>query len=289
MKILFAFVVLIPCLFYGKTGDEEEDAKTVPVGNFVLPSSQQPSPLIGFGENIISKGDVQLFLFADSYIGENSYYTDVVPSLLYGLKDNFSLFLTVPFSPGNKSANHHSSGMEDVFLQLEYAFYSQGGPVYQNQATVVGNVTFPTGSASKNPATGWGASSFFIGATFNHMREHWFFFTSYGEIIPTFHSGSRFGNEFLYQGGFGRNFTSPKNQIYAWMVEIDGTYFEKAVNQNNHKKSSGGNTVYLTPSLWFSSPKWIVQLGAGYPIIQNLFGNQLKDYVVFDFNFAYLF
>lgn len=285
MKPCVFALLFFPVLFYGKTGDQEEEAKTVPLGNFALPVSQQSSPLVSFGENIINKGQVQLFLFADAYIGKDNYYTEGVPSLLYGLKDNFSIFLNVPFSPQNKYGRSHSSGMEDVFLQLEYAFYSQGTSIYQNQAIVVGNVTFPTGSASKKPPTGWGASTYFLGGTFNHMREHWFFFTSYGGVIATANHGKGFGNQVLYEAGFGRNFPSPKGWIFAWMTEFDGIY-------SGHGKkipNSGGNTIYITPSLWASSEHFLFQLGVEVPFIQNLFEHQLKDYAVIDFNCAYTF
>lgn len=46
---------------------EEKPAK---IGNFSLPASQQPSALFGFGGNIIDKGEIQLYFFADDFQGK---------------------------------------------------------------------------------------------------------------------------------------------------------------------------------------------------------------------------
>ena len=120
----FWLPLFIPVLIYA---EKSEQSVTTPleVGNFSLPTSQQPGPLVCFGENIIDKGQIQLFLFGDAFIGKNSYLTDAIPSILYGIRDDLSLFFNVPFSPRNKDKGYHSSGIEDIFVQLEYAFYNK--------------------------------------------------------------------------------------------------------------------------------------------------------------------
>ena len=42
-------------LFFPVLNCEANDKQPPPMGNFALPISQQPGPLIGFGQNIISK------------------------------------------------------------------------------------------------------------------------------------------------------------------------------------------------------------------------------------------
>ena len=238
IKIVLSILFLIPSLIYAKGSDRIEPQE---LGNFSLRGSQQPGPLVSFGENIIDKGQVQSFLFADAFIGKNNHLTDVIPSILYGITDDLSFFFNVPFSPGNKAQNNHSSGLEDIFAQLEYAFYTATSSYSANQATLVANVTFPTGSSSKIPPTGFGSNSFFIGATFNHMAIDWFFFTSPGVLLTTLKHGTQFGNQFLYQLGFGRNIPSLSGWIFAWMVEFDGLYSWKNKIKGNIDPNSGGN------------------------------------------------
>ena len=66
--------------------------------NFSLPVSQQPAPLVSFGELLIGKGVVQLYLFADAFIGKNNYLTDVFPFVLWGIRDDLAFSFFAPFS-----------------------------------------------------------------------------------------------------------------------------------------------------------------------------------------------
>ncbi len=285
---ILLILFFIPSLIYAEKSDHKR-IEPVALGNFSLPISQQPGPLVSFAENIIDKGQAQLFVFADAFIGKNSYLTDVIPSILYGIRDDLSFFFNVPFSPGNKDKDHHSSGLEDIFAQLEYAFYTKKSSHTVDQATLVANVTFPTGSSSKIPPTGFGSSSFFIGATFNHTAIDWFFFTSPGAILTTSKHGTKFGDILLYEFGFGRNIPSPSGWLFAWMVEFDGLYSWKNKIKGTIDPNSGGNLIYITPSIWISSNRIILQLGAGYPIVQHLFGHQSKKFLSFVSNFGYTF
>jgi hypothetical protein len=260
-----------------------------PVGNFALPISQQVGPLVGFGQNILGKGQVITYLFADAFIGNDSYEVDVIPSVVYGIRDDLSLFLQVPVSPGIKEGKDHSAGFEDMSLQLEYVFVNTANSSSTIQATLVGNVAFPTGSSSKNPPTGFGSTSFFLGSTFCYTTQNWVVFTSPGAILTTSSGGTQFGDAVLYQFGLARNIPSPSGWVFAWMVEFDGQYTWKNTIHGKTDPNSGGNVVYLTPSIWMSSKMFILQFGAGYPIVQHLFGDQFKQWLSFDFNFGVTF
>lgn len=260
----------------------EEAEKTLKIGNLAFMPSQQPSPLVSFGQNIIDQKQIQGQLNVNEFKGKDQYFININPAIIYAFTDNFSTFLVMPFAPKYKQNHHHSSGPEDTIIQLEYAFYTKAHRTYYDQATIVANVTIPTGSAKKNPPTGMGANSFFIGGTFSRMEIDWFWFLSPGAIFPTSSHGTQFGNEYLYQFGFGRRITNTKEWLFDWMIEIDGTYSEKNKIHGKVDPNSGGNIIYLTPSLWISSKDSLnFQFGIGIPIQQHLFGNQKKfDYLL---------
>jgi hypothetical protein len=174
-------------------------------------------------------------------------------------------------------------------LQPEYAFYHKNTPFYLIQATIVGSVSFPTGSNTKKPPTGFGAPSFFLGSTFSYTGIKWLFSNSYGGIFPLKGSNIQYGDQFLYQGGIGRNIPSPSGWIFAWIIEGTGTYSWKNKIGNVKDPNSGGNTLYITPSLWVSSAKILLQIGAGYPVIQHLFGKQKTNYLSLNVNLGVLF
>lgn len=258
------------------------------VGNFALPSSQQPGVLMSFGENIIDKNQLQLLLFADDIIGSDKHNMDAIPNLLYGLTDNFSLNINIPIAVSFKNGNNHSSGLEDMFFQPEYAFYVQQTSKFVDQATIVGNITFPTGSNQKQPNTGFGSISYFLGATFNRTYSDWIYFTSHGVVLTTSDDSIKFGDQFLYQFGIGRNIAyNPLSWIFSWLLEANGQYNQKDKIDGVINPNSGGNTILLTPSLWFSTPKLAFQLGVGFPIAQHLFGDQIKTNYLLAGNFGW--
>lgn len=271
--------------------EDSKDEKEEPpkIGNFSLPMSQQPAALFGFGGNILDAQEVQIYLFVDTLVGRKKMLIDVIPSVLFGVTDNFSVFFNAPFTPQVREGNHHSSGLLDFFIQLEYAFYNNSTYTYSDEATLVGNVTAPTGSINVNPPTGFGGPSLFLGMTFMRTWVHWFAFTAQGAVLTTSNLGFKPGEQFLYQFGFGRNFPSPEDHIYAWMIEVDGQYNKKSYFRREWDGSSGGNTVWITPSLWASSKDWLIQFGVSFPMVQNLFGEQRKFEYIVNFNWAWSF
>lgn len=288
LKLLFIFIFLMNS-FSTLFADDNNDEEPPHIGNFSLSPSQQPSGLFAFGGNVIDKEEIQLFLFADEFIGKKRIVTDVIPSILFGVTDEFSILFNFPFTPIMKNYCFESSGLEDFYVQLEYAFYNKKTTTYIDQATVLGNITVPTGSIRKNPPTGFGSPSLFLGATYYHMLINWFVFLGEGAILTTSDRGIKIGEQFLYQFGFGRNIPSPQGWIYAWMVEIDGQYSKKNRARGIVDRNSGGNVIFATPSLWISSKDILIQFGVSLPITQNLFGRQQKFDYALNFNFGWSF
>lgn len=271
-----------------KDKDEDEE-KPDKVGNFSLSSSQQPGPLVGLGEHVIDAGVTQFFIFADAFFGHRSYRTDIIAAYTYGIADNFAIRIEFPYSPGMKDGDHKSSGIEDIDIQLEYAFYSKSTKCWADQATIVAVTNIPTGSCEKNPPTGLGATSWLLGITYNHIEIDWFCFGALGGVLTTTGPKCKAGNQFLYQLGIGRDICTPPGWIYAWMVEMIGQYSWKSESNHRRDPNSGGNVISIIPSLWVSSETLILQLGVGYPVVQKLFGDQRKQYMSAYFNIAWTF
>lgn len=257
--------------------------------NFALSASQQPGPFISFGQNIIDKGQLQLFLGIAESRGEQNHSWETSSSLLYGLTDTMSLSVGLPYSLTEVDGENHSAGIEDLPIQFEYAFYTANTSSYSDTFTLVTNITLPTGSDNKDPATGFGSPSFFIGTTLNRSYPKWFEFSSFGTIQTTPSHPTTYGNEYLYQFGVGHNFYShPSSLIIAGLMELNGSYTEKDRNEGVVDPNSGGNVVFVTPSIWISTPKLIVQVGAGQAVLQKLNGTQNKNGYVLSAIFGWI-
>lgn len=281
---LFLLVFISPLLLTAK-----EEEKPPRIGNFALPTSQQPAALFGFGGNIIDKGEIQTFFFADDFIGKKKKTIDLIPSVLFGITDDASILFSFPFTPILQEDRDRSSGLQDDFLQFEYAFYNKSTTSYVDQATLIANLTIPTGSIHKKPPTGFGSPAFFIGATYYHTLVDWFMFLAPGAYLTTEKRGTQCGSAFLYQFGIGRNISSPPGWIYAWMVEIDGQYNKKNRFKWMTDPNSGGNALYITPSFWISSENMLFQFGISFPLNQNLFGTQRTFDYALNLNFGWSF
>lgn len=268
----------------------EEAEQTLKIGNLAFPPSQQPSPLISFGQNIINRKEMQAQIVAFQLKGFDQYFINVNPAIIYAFTDSLSLFLVAPFAVRYKQDGHHSSGPNDMIIQAEYAYYTKAHRTYYDQATLVANVSIPTGSTKKNPTTGLGSNSYFIGATFSRMEINWFYFVSTGrDFIGSSHR-TKFGDQYLYQFGIGRRIYNTSEWLFDWMLEFDGTYFWKDRINGKINPNSGGNVIYLTPSIWISSKDSLFfQCGIGIPIKQHLYGDQTENDYLLIMNTGWLF
>jgi len=259
-------------------GEEQTPITPLPIGNFSVPLVSQIAPLISFGQLLIGKQALLPQLSGSYTRGHDNYSDTIAPNIIYGIREDLSAFFFVPFNPKSRNGASHSSGIQDIFLQMEYGFYNKTGLDYTLSATIVGNIQFPTGSTTKNPRTGNGSFTYFLGTTFAYLSENWYAFASPGVNLTTTHHRTRFGNSYLYQWGFARYIKplSPPGWIFDLMVEFNGTYVEKNKMHGVIDPNSGGNSIFVTPSIWLSSKRWIIQWGIGFPIIQDLNGEQTK-------------
>ncbi len=259
------------------------------IGNFLLPSSQQAGPLFGFGQNIVDKGDKQVFLNYNLFQGRQRSLSILFPGFLYGIRDDLSLFIFFPIITKSRDGCSRSHGISDILMQLEYAYVDKKTKSTATQATVIGALFLPTGSAKKIPSTGFGSPSILLGATFSYTTRLWLAWVQGGAILTSKHHGTKFGNKFLYQTGFEWCFYAQKGWLLAWMIEGLGLYEHKDRMQEKLDKNSGGNTFWIGPSFWASSKKWIIQAGVAAPVVQHLSGIQNKYSYWIDINIGYKF
>jgi len=253
----------------------ESAIQQIKEGNLSLPSSQQPGPLFSFGQNIIDKGLLQGYAAVGDLVGKNSNFALFVPSILYACRDDLSLFITLPISIKNKVANQCSAGFNDIAIYVEYSPYDHNTFTSDNQITVIGGTTLPTGSPYKTPATSVGPSSFFFGATASHLDPDWYYFVDTGvSIIPPACDEST-NTTFFYQFAFGRNIAyKSEEMILSWLIEfnggVDGLLRVNGINNTTIE----GNILAIGPSLWFSTERFILQAGFSVPCVQQISGTQ---------------
>lgn len=209
---------------------------------------------------------------------------------MWGFSDSASLYINVPVALQYKDPVSTSYGLADTTVQLEYSIFERSSATNSQQATVVGAINFPTGSNSKSPPTGDGNASYFIGFTYNQSFVEWYWFASPALLLANKQPDVLYGAQYWYELGIGHSLHSvPDKYILAFMTEFDGEYLEKDRVDGAMDPDSGGNTIYITPSLWFSTKKFIAQFGVAIPAVQQLNGEQDKTKYFITSSFGWTF
>lgn len=283
IKLFFLYSMIFHAVFIFSR-PEKPKIEQLKIGNLALPSSQEPGPLIGFGQNMLDQGNLQLFCYVDYLNGYNKNFTTIMPELLYGIRDNFSILIELPIAVSFDLNDETYQGLQDLLVQLEYAVFDQAKNDATNQITLVGNVSFPTGAQPGIHQQNFGSASFhaitfFLGTTISHMDEIWYPFISTGAQITTANNQqTKLGNQILYQAGLSRNIHAQADKyIFNVTIECDGRYKEKNKTNGVIDANSGGHQILLGPSLWFSTLHATFQAGISWVIYEVLNGTQNKN------------
>lgn len=95
---LFFFYSMVFSLSLVARVAEESGSKDGPpaVGNFSLRTTQQPGPLFGFGQNINSKGDLQLYASPNQIGGHHFSFSELLLFGVYAFTDVFTMLIATP-------------------------------------------------------------------------------------------------------------------------------------------------------------------------------------------------
>lgn len=284
IRLISFFILIFNTPMLARTSTEKAKAKQIKVGNFALPAAQQPGPLVSFGQNILDKGDIQLYTQIQYLNGDNKSFTAFTPSILYAITDSLSLFMRLRSVLDARFNNESFNSLENAVIQGEYAIFEKMTRETISMITIVANFTIPLDTPI--PHAHLRAPGFFLGFTGSHFDPKWYLFASTGVTIPFGESAA----QCLYQAGISRNIAyAPDGWIFNWLVEFDGTYTQHKTVSDSIIKNIGGNSVLLTPSLWFSGKHIVLQGGASWVITQSTSHGINKDDFYIYANLGWLF
>lgn len=271
---------------------EDSKANSPPnTGNFALAPAQQPIPFFSFGQNIVDKNQLSISYNPSYLYSRTQQIIQGTPSVLYGLTNSASVLITIPYALSYTNGHQNLAGMGDVAVDWEYAFFNHENSYYSEQATVIFSNTFPIGTAKgnrqkdlsmrisgfsrKNAPSSLDAFSYFVGATYARTLTDWYGYIAPGALFIDKKNSIQLGTQYYYNLGIGHHINSVEQQYLVFgLVEISGQYSDKTQLASHTVPNTGGSIVYATPSLWFSTPKFGVQIGISLPLIQSWYGNQ---------------
>lgn len=268
MIILYMGLIAIA---HGQTSAVENatNAAPPPQGNFAVPPSQMPGPLLSFGQFLVPPKTVQLQTGFE-FINNRGEDADVlVPTAIAGITERLSVAVSIPYFLSLREADRWTSGLSDPSVTAEYAIFTRETKRSTQEATVVTSLSVPIDKTSGVPAKSLGVRSYFIGATFHSMGIKWYGFFSAGQLLFQMKDNAQLGDETLLQAGLGRNLISRKNRIVFALLELNGRRLAKNRERYGFDPQSGGEIINLTPSLGLATRQLYLQLGYSFPIEQH--------------------
>ena len=248
-------------------------------GNFA--HDQLPFTTFSFGQNIFDKNTFLIYPFFSQCVGKNFSEVELLPAFLYAFTDSFSLYVELPLILKDKSDGVTRRGIGNLFAQCEYALIEHSSLEAESLVTVVGGIEFPTTHLSVahdciQTDTNYTATGFFLGTTVSRLSEKLYVYASTGATFYMEKHGVRSGTSIAYEWGIGSNLGVTKFFTFTGILEFSGIYTLK--DSVNHCKDcdTGGNILFVGPSLSITGDWLVLTGGIQWPLIQSLNGEQDK-------------
>ncbi|MFO2754928.1 hypothetical protein SCM16_12610 [Legionella pneumophila serogroup 1] len=84
---LLLIISSLPKFAIGEVSSSESQNEPPNLGNFALPTSQQPGPFFSFGQSLIDKNQIQFYVSPNYLYYKNENYLTISPSMVYGLSN----------------------------------------------------------------------------------------------------------------------------------------------------------------------------------------------------------
>ncbi len=276
-------ICLIVCFLYTSAlaiEDRIEPPSHPKKGNFS--HAINPGNTFAFGQNIVTKGALDIYPTFNACKGEDFSYVAITPSIIYGLSNRCSFYVGLPIVAHQKNSDQKvQRGVENLFAQIEYALYLNNTELSQNMITIVGNVGLPTEHLSYDHCTTSThiptVTTFFGGMTASHISVYWYLYASLGAtaFLPKNHIWQRY--ELLYEWGLGRVITTTRRTTIMGLLEFNGIYTARTKICDVDYGNSGGNIIYIGPSLCITSDTCYMSAGIQGPLFQSWHGTQGKQ------------
>ncbi len=247
-----------------------------------LSYAEGPGPLFSLGQNVIPK---QKFV-----LGTGLGYRDGVFNHqlrwsiggIYGITDHLSATFIFPYILKERSENKRTSGLADMIIDLEYAYYEKEGERSLVQATIIGGLQFPTSDQDKKLLLDFGSWAGFIGITNSFLFLPWYWFFSAGVLIARNRDNIEFGNEYIYESGVGIKLIKLNHDDnVALLVEMNGRYLTKSKINGQSIPAVGGHVLYVGPVIRLDWRTITAQAGIQFATTQHIFDSKEEiDYRV---------
>ena len=211
--------------------------------------------------------------------------------ILYGLTENLGVTLEIPQFLKKKDGMDSSNGLGDISLRGKYQFYKKDSLGAQDKATIIYGLKFPAGGEDKKPSLGSGAIDHLFGLSVGHESTKIYGFATGRYKLKTDSGSKDKGDQFLFDVSFGlRPWLRPyKSWDLVVLLENSYVYSQKDEIDGVSQTNTGGQKLFIGPSLLWSLRNVMLKGGVQFPVWQDLNGTQsetdLRSIVALEYHF----
>lgn len=236
-------------------------------------------PVFGLGPETIYKGGFGIETELEYEKTHSERKSSLHEEIIYGLRENFSLTLSIPFILEKNVSGSTSSGLGDVALRGKFRFYKKDDLGAQNKVALFGGIKFPFGNKDKKPSIATSSFDYLLGITAGYESLKWYYFGTMRYWFNNKDSIREKGDVFLYDMAVGLR---PVLREYyesdiVFLLELNGEHRSKDKVSHLEDKDSGGNILYLGSTFLWSYRNWMIKGGIQVPVYQDLNGGQEKE------------
>lgn len=237
---------------------------------------RQVGPLFCYGQNILDKGKIRLRERTFFIKNSSNSFTYISCQAFYSLSDDWTVWVDFPVKLQDKGFNN-TSRLLATRLETEYAYHHIVTEEKRVLATVVGNCIIPTkytdNDNSLNVYNGTGSVSFYLATTASLLTPDWYAYGSAGIQLNVPYHTNRFGQLFRYEWIIGHSIPTSSWNTYI-MLEFSGAHLQKNRVCGIKDINSGGDVIYVGPSLVSRSDHFYLWTGMQGAVFSRLNGNQ---------------
>lgn len=235
-------------------------------------------PMFSLGNRMMPKGR---FAATERFVyqkNEHSSASLLVPTFRYGITDKLTVRGHLPIFVDRTVGTKSSDGTSNLVGVFEYSLlkYRDKEANKEYQANFIAGMDFKTAKTDVKPSLGYGGTSFFVGTTGSSLSKEWYTFYSVAGTFSTTYKKQHPGSQFLYEIGAGYIIKHSILHNICVLLEMDGILSDKDKLNHAANPDSGGNIIYLGPSVEYRYWTFLVAAGIQFPIVQHLNGDQDK-------------
>lgn len=196
--------------------------------------------------------------------------------ILYGVTENLSLTLGIPYLIEKEEGNKNSEGLGDINLRIKYQLFRKDTLGAQDKLSVIYGIKFPTGDEDEKPSLGSGAIDHTFGLTIGHESTTLYGFATGRYVLRTESGGRDKGDKFIFDIAFGiRPWLRPyKSWDFVVLLESSYIYSEKDEINGVKQLNTGGEEILIGPTFLWSIRNLMFKGGVQFSVWQDLNGTQ---------------